>query len=122
MAHGGNAGDRRRFGRVGAVVGDDFYILGANAAVFFEAHLDVYLHEDARPAAGEKFFFAGVDQLDRLARFPCQHRGDQGIVVVAGFAAEAAADGALNDAHVGLRNPSAVAIRYRALNKVWVFM
>ena len=104
MAHGGNAGDRRRFGRVGAVVGDDFYILGANAAVFLETHLDVDLHEDARPAAGEKFFFAGVDQLDRLARFLRQNRGDQSVVVVAGFAAEAAADCALNDPHLRLGN------------------
>ena len=102
VTHGGDAGDRRRFGRVSAVVGDDFYILGANAAVFLETHLDVDFHEDARPAAGEKFLFAGVDQLDRLARFLRQHGGDQGIVVVAGFAAEAAADCALNDPHLGL--------------------
>ena len=62
MAHGGDAGDRRRFGRIGAVVGDHFDILGANVTVFFEAHFDIDLHEDPRPAAGEKFFFAGIDR------------------------------------------------------------
>ncbi len=52
MAHRRDAGYRRRLGGVGAVVGNDFQFFGANAAVFFEAQLDVDLHEHARPATG----------------------------------------------------------------------
>ena len=40
--------------------------------------------------------------LTGLRGFLCQHRGNQSVVVVAGFAAEAAADSALDDPHVGL--------------------
>ena len=58
MAHGRDAGDRRRLGRIGAIVGDDFQFLGADAAVFFEAQLHVDFHEHPRPAAGEELFFA----------------------------------------------------------------
>ena len=69
MAHRRDAGDRRRLGRVGAVVGDDFQFFGADAAVFFEPHLDVDLHEHARPAAGEKLFLARVNDLTGLPAF-----------------------------------------------------
>ena len=50
----------------------------------------------------EKFFFARVDEFDRLTRLARENRGDDRIVVVAGLPAEAAADRALDDAHVGL--------------------
>ena len=104
MAHRRDAGDRRRLGRVGAVVGDDLQLFGANPAIFLEAHPDVDLHEDTWPAAGEKLLFAAIDQFYRLAGFFCEDRCNQGVVVVAGFAAESAAYCALDDAHIRFRH------------------
>src|SRR5919108_2272418 len=104
MAHRRDTGDGRRFGRVRAVVGDHSQLFGADAAVFLEAHLDVDLHKDARPAAGEKFFFAAIDQFYRFARLFGEHSCYQRVVVVAGFAAESAAHRALDYAHIGFRH------------------
>src|SRR5919109_191744 len=104
MAHRRDAGDGRGFGRVRAVVGDHSQLFGADAAVFLEAHLDVDLHKDARPAAGEKFFFAAIDQFYRFARLFGEHSCYQRVVVVAGFAAESAAHRALDYAHIGFRH------------------
>src|SRR5262245_19428309 len=79
-------------------------MLGANTAIPLETHLDVDLHEDTRPTAGEKLFFAAIDQFYRLAGFFCEDRGNQGVVVVAGFAAKSAAHSTLDDAYIRFRH------------------
>src|SRR4029077_2219605 len=102
MAHGRYAGNGGRLRRISAVVGDHVELFGAYAPIFFEAKLDSNLHENPRPAAGEEFLLAGIDDLDRFFRFAREHRCDEGVVVVAGLSTEAAAHGALNDSDIAL--------------------
>src|SRR4029453_16850997 len=79
-------------------------MLGADAAILLETQLDVDLHEDTGSAAGEKLLFAAIDQFYRLSGFFCEDGCNQGVVVVAGFAAESAAHSALDDANIRFRH------------------
>ena len=75
-------------------------MLRPHPPVFFETQLDVDLHEHTRATSGQKLFLAGIDDLDGLFGFAREDRGNQSVVVIAGFSAETAADGALNDANI----------------------
>ena len=99
VAHGGRAQNCLRFAGVGAIVGPHFN--------FFRQHFSCLAEPESHPVthghawvAGEKFFFACVNQLHRLAGFACQHRANHRAIVVAGFAAEATTDFSLNHTHL----------------------
>ena len=103
VAHAGGAEDRLRFSGVGAVVGEHPDLFGLDAAITGEAQPHPVAHRHAR-MAGEKLFFASVDELDRLAGLARENRAYHGRVVVARFPAKAAADFRLHDAHAAFRN------------------
>src|SRR5438445_13900948 len=75
-------------------------MLRPHPPVFFETQLDVDLHEHTRATSSQKLFLAGIDDLDGLFGFAREDRSNQGVVVIAGFSAETAADGALNDTNI----------------------
>src|SRR5215467_1974834 len=103
MAHRRYTRDRRSFRRIGAIVRYNPEVLSTYAPIFLKAKRDVNLHENAGTASRQKFFFASIDDLDRLFCFAGEHRRHEGIVVVAGFSTEAATYGALDNAHIRFR-------------------
>jgi hypothetical protein len=102
VAHAGRAEDRLRLAGVGAVVGPHLDFLRHDAAILAEAEPHPVAHRHARVAC-EKFLLARVDQLDRAAGEAREEGADDGGVVVAGLAAESAADLGLDHAHLGFR-------------------
>ncbi len=103
MAHRRRTEDGLRFAGVGAVVGPHADFLGQHLAGFGETKAHPITHGHAR-MAGEEFFFAGMDQLDRPAGLAREDGCDYRAVVIAGLAAETAADFGLDHPHLRFRN------------------
>jgi len=69
MAHRRDAGDRRRLGRVGAVVGDDLQLFWREIRPsFLKPILTLIFMKTRGRQAGEKFLFAGIDKFEPAYR------------------------------------------------------
>ena len=99
VAHRGGAENGLRLAGIGAVVGPHADFLGQHLAGLGEAQAHPVAHGHAW-MAGEEFFFAGVDQLDRAAGLARENGRDYRAVVIAGLAAETTADFGLDHAHL----------------------
>jgi hypothetical protein len=99
VAHACRAENRLRFPGVGAVVGPYLDFLSHHAPVLAEAEPHPVAHRHAR-VAGEEFLLARVDQLDRPAGEAREKGANHRSIVIAGLAAESAADLGLDHAHL----------------------